>query len=275
MKVKKLITEVFIYMALGLGAFLTLLPFYWMISSSLKDVSEIVKMPPTFFPEVFHFDNYSKALKAAPFARYFINSLIVTVISTVCTLITTVLAAFAFSRLRFPGRNLIFSVLLATLMIPGEMLIITNYVTITKLGLMNTRAALILPWIANVFYIYLLKQFFMQMPDVLYYAAKVDACSDRRYLLKIVVPNNRHSISTIGILNIISCWNAFLWPLIVTNSEEKRVLSIGLIQFQTEAGTNYELLMAASSILVLPMIIMYLILRKQIVNGVIGSGIKG
>lgn len=275
MKGKKFIAEIFIYTALGLGAFLTLLPFYWMISSSLKDASEIVKMPPTFFPEVLHFDNYGKALKAAPFARYFFNSVMVTVISTVCTLITTVLAAFAFSRLRFPGRNLIFSILLATLMIPGEMLIITNYVTITKLGLMDTRAALIIPWIANVFYIYLLKQFFMQMPDALYYAAKVDACSDWRYLLKIVIPNNRHAISTIGILNIISCWNAFLWPLIVTNSEEKRVLSIGLIQFQTEAGTNYELLMAASSILVLPMIIMYLVLRKQIVNGVIGSGIKG
>ena len=132
-----------------------------------------------------------------------------------------------------------------------------------------------MPWVASVFFIYLLKQFFMQIPDTLYYAAKVDACSDWRYLWKVMVPNNRQALSTIAILNAINCWNAFLWPLLVTNSENKRVLSIGLTQFQTEAGTSYELLMAASAMLVMPMVILYLALHKQIIHGVARSGIKG
>lgn len=268
---KKIIT----YGILILGAAFTILPFYWMISSSLKDASEIIMMPPKLFPSVLRFDNYRKALQAAPFGAYFINTVFVTAVSTLLTITTTILAAYAFSRLKFPGRDVIFAILLATLMIPGEMLIITNYVTISRFGWMDSRTALIVPWIANVFYIYFMKQFFMQMPDALYYAAKVDACSDWRYLWKILVPNNRHAIATVGILNAIGCWNAFLWPLIVTNSETKRVLSIGLVRFQTEAGTQYELLMAASAILVLPIVILYLILRNYVISGVTRSGIKG
>ncbi len=273
--IRRKITVVLTHVFLMAGAMITLLPFVWMILTSLKDAGEIVQMPPTFFPSVWHFDNYLKAFAAAPFGQYFINTLFVTIVGTILTVFITILTAFGFSRLRFPGRDVIFSILLATLMIPGEMLIITNFVTVSKLGWVDTREALIFPWIANVFYIYLLRQFFMQMPDALYYAAKVDACSDWRYLWKIMVPNNRHAISTIAILNAIGCWNAFLWPLIVTNSESKRVLSIGLVRFQTEAGTHFELLMAASAILVVPMIILYLLLRNQIISGVTRSGIKG
>ncbi len=273
--IRKKIAIIFTHLFLLTGAVLTLLPFVWMILTSLKDAGEVVAMPPKFFPSVWHFDNYIKALAVAPFGQYFLNTLFVTIVGTILTVFISILTAFGFSRLRFPGRDLIFSILLATLMIPGEMLIITNYVTVSKLGWVDTRAALIFPWVANVFYIYLLKQFFMQMPDALYYAAKVDACSDWRYLWKIMVPNNKHAISTIAILNAIGCWNAFLWPLIVTNSESKRVLSIGLVRFQTEAGTHYELLMAASAILVVPMIVLYLVLRKQIISGVTSSGIKG
>ena len=263
-----------LYLLLSAGAAVTVLPFVWMILTSLKDASEVIK-PSAFLPSVWRFDNYPEALRIAPLGRYFVNTVAVTIISTALTILTTILAAFAFSRLRFPGRDLIFSLLMATMMIPGEMLIITNYVTIVRLGLMDTRTALILPWIANVFYIYLLRQFFMQMPESLYYAAKVDACGDWRYLWKIVVPNNRHAIATIAILNAIGCWNAFLWPLIVTNREENRVLSIGLVRFQTEAGTRYELLMAASAILVIPMIVLYLVLRRHIISSVAQSGIKG
>lgn len=263
------------YLVLSLGALLTLLPFLWMLSTSLKDPSEVLLMPPRLIPGIWRPDNYLRALAAAPFDAYFLNTVFVTIVTTALTLLTTILAAFGFSRLRFWGRDVIFAVLLATLMIPGEMLIITNFVTISNLHLIDTRTALIVPWISNVFYIYLLKQFFMQMPDALYYAAKVDACSDWRYLWKVMVPNNRHAISTIAILNAIGCWNAFLWPLMVTNSEEKRVLSIGLIHFQTEAGTQFELLMAASSILVMPMIFLYLVLHRQVISGVTQSGIKG
>ncbi len=262
-----------LYLVLSLGAVTTVLPFLWMLLTSLKDPSEVLQ--PIFLPTIWRFDNYARALEAAPLATYFFNTVIVTVISTALTLIVTILAAFGFSRLRFPSRDVIFALLLATLMIPGEMLIITNFVTVARLGWMDTRTALIVPWIASVFYIYLLRQFFLQIPDTLYYAAKVDACSDWRYLWKVMVPNNRQAISTVAILNTIGCWNAFLWPLMVTNSESKRVLSIGLTQFQTEAGTSYELLMAASALLVMPMVILYLLLHKQIIQGVSRSGIKG
>ena len=271
----KIASKTLVYLVLCLGAATTILPFLWMILTSLKDPSEVLLMPPRLFPGIWRFDNYARAMAAAPLATYFVNTVVVTVISTALMLVVTILAAFGFSRLKFPGRDLLFGVLLATLMIPGEMLIITNFVTISRLGWMDTRAALIVPFLASVFYIYLLKQFFMKIPDTLYYAAKVDACSDWRYLWKVMVPVNKQAVSTIAILNAIGCWNAFLWPLMVTNSENKRVLSIGLVQYQTEAGTNYELLMAAASMLVLPMIVMYLLMHRQIIHGVTQSGIKG
>lgn len=274
-KTGSIIGKIFIYAVLIVGAAVTILPFVWMILSSLKSALEVTRMPPTFFPQVWHFDNYTAALKVAPLGRYFFNTVFVTVITSLLVVFVSILAAFGFSRMHFPGRNLLFSILTATLMVPGEMLTITNYVTVANLHWIDTKQALIVPWIANVFYIYLLRQFFLQMPESLYYAAKVDACSDWRYLWKVMVPNNRQAISTIGILNAIGTWNAFLWPLIVTNSEENRVLSIGLISFQTEAGTEYELLMAAASMLVLPMVILYIILRKQIISSVTRSGIKG
>lgn len=261
------------YLLLSLGALITLLPFVWMLLTSVKDPTEV--LGSGFLPTIWRFDNYIRAMQTAPLATYFFNTVLVTAVSTAVTLAVVILAAFGFSRLKFPGRDIVFALLLATLMIPGEMLIITNFVTINRLGWMDTRAALIVPWVASVFFIYLLKQFFMQIPDSLYYAAKVDACSDWRYLWKIMVPNNRQAISTIAILNAINCWNAFLWPLLVTNSETKRVLSIGLTQFQTEVGTSYELLMAASAMLVMPMVILYLVLHKQIIHGVARSGIKG
>ena len=272
---KRIIGKIIIYALLILGAFITLIPFIWMISTSLKSSSEVLTMPPKWIPEVFRWDNYSKALEVAPFGIYFVNTVIVTVINTVLTVIFVVLASYAFARLNFWGKDLLFSILLATMMIPGEMLIITNYITIVNMGLVNTLTALIVPYIASVFYIYLMRQFFMQIPKELYYAAKVDSCTDWKYLWRVMVPMNKHGIVTIAILNAITSWNAFLWPLIVTNSQEKRVLSIGLIQFQTEAGTHFELLMAAATIIVVPMIIFYLIMRKYIINGVARGGLKG
>lgn len=270
-----IILDILRFVILILGAFITILPFVWMILSSLKTPAEIIAVPPSLFPASPQWSNYAKAWAAAPFARYFINTVIVAIGGTIGTVITTVLAAFAFSRLNFPGKKIIFSLLMATLMIPGEMLIITNYVTITKLHWIDSYKAMIIPWIASVFYIYLLTQFFMQVPDELYLAAKVDKCSDFKYMMKIMVPMNRHAIITIAILNIISSWNAFLWPLLVTNSDEMRVLSTGLVQFQSEAGSDYQLIMAASCILVMPIIIIYLFLRKYIIEGVTRSGLKG
>lgn len=274
-KVKNTVLNILKYVILIAGALFTLLPFIWMIASSLKTPAEIVKIPPQLFPEVPQFSNYVEAWNAAPFGRYLLNTIIITAFSTVGVLITTVLSAFAFSRLKFPGKDLVFSLFLATLMIPGEMLIVTNFITITKLGWIDTYQAMIVPWISNVFYIYLLTQFFMQVPESLYLAAKVDKCSDFKYMMKIMVPMNKSPITTVAILNIIGSWNSFMWPLLVTNSDEMRVLSNGLIRFQTEAGSSYQLIMAASSILVMPIIIAYLFLRKYIIEGVTQSGIKG
>ena len=263
------------YAVLCLGAFFPLLPFLWMISSSLKTPAEIVRIPPVMIPETAQFSNYAEAWAAAPFGRYLINTVIVTILTTAGVLVTSVLSAFAFSRLKFPGKDLVFSLFMATLMIPGEMLIITNFMTITKLKWIDTYQAMVIPWISNVFYIYLLTQFFMQVPDTLYLAAKVDKCSDLKFMLRIMVPMNKSAITTIAILNIIGSWNSFLWPLLVTNSQEMRVLSTGLIRFQTEAGTSYELIMAASCILVLPIVIIFLFLRKYVLEGVAFNGVKG
>lgn len=274
-KIKSSLGTILKYVVLIAGALFTLLPFVWMISSSLKSATEIVRVPPSLFPEEIQVVNYAKAWAAAPFGRYLINTVIITVFTTIGVLITTVLSAFAFSRLNFPGKKLVFSLFLATLMIPGEMLIITNFITITKLKWIDTYQAMIVPWLSNVFYIYLLTQFFMQVPETLYLAAKVDKCSDFKYMIKIMVPMNKSPITTIAILNIIGSWNSFLWPLLVTNSDEMRVLSNGLIRFQTEAGSSYELIMAASCILVMPIIIIYLFLRKYVIEGVAQSGIKG
>ncbi len=263
------------YAVLLIGAFFTLLPFLWMISSSFKTPAEIIKIPPVLVPAELQWQNYVEAWTAAPFGRYLINTIIITVFTTVGVLITSVLSAFAFSRLKFPGKDLVFSLFMATLMIPGEMLIITNFLTITKLHWIDTYQAMIVPWVSNVFYIYLLTQFFLQVPDALYLAAKVDKCSDLKFMLRIMVPMNKSAITTIAILNIIGSWNSFLWPLLVTNSQEMRVLSNGLIRFQTEAGTDYELIMAASCILVVPIILVFLFLRKYVLEGVAFNGVKG
>lgn len=274
-KQSAVIASVLKYTFLCLGAFFTLLPFLWMISSALKTPAEIIKMPPVMVPEVPQFKNFSTAWSAAPFGRYFINTIIITVLTTVCVVITSILSSFAFSKLKLPGKNIVFALFMATLMIPGEMLIITNFITITKLHWIDTYKAMIVPWVSSVFYTYLLAQFFMQVPDSLYLAAKVDKCSDFKFMTRIMVPMNKSAITTIGILNIIGCWNSFLWPLLVTNKQEMRVLSTGLIRFQTEAGTSYELIMAASCILVVPIIIVFLFLRKYVLEGVSFSGVKG
>jgi multiple sugar transport system permease protein len=283
-KISNIILDILKFAILILGAAITVMPFIWMILSSLKTASEITAIPPTFFPKEFRWENYKEAWSRAPFLRYFVNTIIVAVCSTIGVLITTVFSAFAFSRLNFPGKKVIFSVLMATLMIPGEMLVITNYITVFHMKLeiggvrimgIDSYGALILPWIASVFYIYLLTQFFMQVPDAIYLAAKVDKCSDWKFMWKIMLPMNKQAVVTIGILNFISSWNAFMWPLLVTNDPSMRVLSNGLTQFQSEAGSDYQLIMAASCILVMPIIIIYLFLRKYIIEGVTRSGLKG
>ena len=263
------------YFILVAFAIITLFPFYWMIASSFKDSFEVIQTPPTMVPNKILWENYSTALSMAPFGRYFINTIIVTILSIISTVIIAILSAFAFSHLEFKGRDLIFSIFLASMMIPGEVLIVTNFKTISQLGLIDTYTALFVPYMANVLYIYMLREFFLKIPKQLYYAAKVDGSSDWKFLWRIVVPMAKPSIITICILVGINSWNAFLWPLLVTNKENMRLLATGLTAFQSDAGNQYELIMAASTIITMPIIAVYIFLHKKIMSGISIGGIKG
>jgi multiple sugar transport system permease protein len=222
-----------------------------------------------------NFDNFVIAFNTAPFARYFINSVITCLSSVAITTLTTILAAFAFSRLNFPGKEIIFSLLLSMMMVPFEILVITNYTTIVKLGINDTLWALILPFTSSIFYTYILRNFFQSIPDGLYWSARVDGCSNWRYLWKVMVPIAKPSLSTIVLLNAMASWNSFMWPMLVIKQDTNRTLPFGLYTFTTEVGANNELLMAASSVVVLPMILVFIFARKQIVGGVARGGIKG
>ena len=263
------------YFFLVIFAIVTLFPFYWMVASSLKSSFEVIQTPPTIVPNDFMWKNYSKAFEMAPFAKYFINTIIVTALSIVTTVIITILSAFAFSHLEFKGRDLIFSLFLASMMIPGEVLIVTNFRTVSALGWIDTYKALFIPYMANVLYIYMLREFFLRIPKQLYYAAKVDGAGDWKYLWTIMVPMAKSSIITICILVGINSWNAFLWPLLVTNNPNMRLLANGLTAFQSDAGNQYELLMAASTIITAPIVAIYIVLHRKIMNGISIGGIKG
>ena len=272
---KNIVSSIIKYIVLVIFAIVTLFPFYWMIASSLKSSFEVIQTPPTLIPNKIMWQNYSTALKMAPFARYFLNTIIVTILSIISTVIIAILSAFAFSHLEFKGRDMIFSIFLASMMIPGEVLIVTNFKTISVLKWIDTYQALFVPYMANVLYIYMLREFFLKIPKQLYYAAKVDGSSDWKFLWRIVVPMAKPSIITICILVGINSWNAFLWPLLVTNSEKMRVLANGLTAFQSDAGNQYELLMAASTIITMPIVLVYIFLHKKIMNGISIGGIKG
>ena len=263
------------YFLLVIFAIITVFPFYWMISSSLKSGFEVIQTPPTMLPENVMWSNYSTAFSMAPFGRYFINTIIVTVLSIISTVVISILSAFAFSHLEFKGRDLIFSIFIASMMIPGEVLIVNNFKTISNLGMIDTYTSLFIPYAASVLYIYMLREFFLTVPKPLYYAAKIDGAGDWKFLWKVLVPIAKPSIITISILVGINSWNAFLWPLLVTNNENMRVLATGLTAFQSDAGNQYELLMAASSIITVPSVGVYVFLHKKIMNGISLGGTKG
>lgn len=269
------ISKVLTYLFLILGAIIMIFPFYWMITGAFKTSIEIQKIPPVWFPTHFSLDNFKEALRMAPFAKYFLNSAIVMISCvTLCTF-TTILGAFAFSRLNFPGRHIIFGLLLGLMMVPFEMIVITNYRTVIDLGIYNTLLALIIPFTSSIFYMYILKGFFDSVPDSLYQAARVDGCSNWKYLWRILVPIARPSLVTIILLNAIASWNSFLWPMLAVSDRELRTLPFGLYAFVSEGGAKTELMMAASTMIVIPMIILFLFARKQIVNGVSRGGLKG
>ena len=263
------------YTILIFGAAFILLPFVWMISTSLKPDNEVLKMPPQWIPSVIQWKNYVDAFEAVPFFTYLKNSIIVTVLITSCELITTILAAFAFAQLEFKGKNLLFMLLVATMMVPGEILTIPNFVTLARLGWIDTYKAMVAPWATSVFSIFLLRQQFASIPQSYYKAARMDGCSDLRYLFTVMVPMSRPTVVSIALLKIINSWNSYLWPLISTNSREMRTLPVGLAYFSTEAGTDYNTLMAFSLMIITPTILVYLFTQKYIIHGVSKTGLKG
>jgi len=262
------------YTILIFGAAFILLPFLWMISTSLKPDNEVLLMPPKWIPSALQWKNYVDAFKAVPFFTYLKNSIVVTVAITSCELITSILAAFAFAQLEFKGKNLLFMLLVATMMVPGEILTIPNFVTLARLGWIDSYKAMVAPWATSVFSIFLLRQQFASIPQSYYKAARMDGCSDLRYLFTVMVPMSRPTIVSIALLKIINSWNSYLWPLIATNSREMRTLPVGLAYFSTEAGTDYNALMAFSLMIIMPTIIVYLFTQKYIIQGVSKTGLK-
>ena len=273
-KIRKTVT----YILLTFWSVIVLFPFYWMILTSVKSYStynaEYVPKLYTLAPTL---QNYRDAFTAVSLGRYFVNTLIFTVVTTALMMIVTVLSAYAFARLRFPGKNLVFTLFLSLMMIPNELVIITNFVTITNAGLRNTYMGLILPSVASVFYIYLLKENFEQIPEELYKAAKVDGTSDFKYLWKVMIPICQPTMVTIAILKVIECWNSYVWPRLITDDEAYFLVSNGIQEIRENGfgRENIPAMMAAVVVISIPLIVLFLIFHKKIMEGVSRGGTKG
>lgn len=276
-KLVKIFVLVGLYTFLGIMALIVLFPFYWMIISSLKTLPEYRLSIPTFIPKFWDFYNYVEAFNTANLGQLFLNTMYVGIVSTILSLVITVLSAFVFARLEFKGREVLFAGLLATMMIPGELFTITNFGTVTKLGWINTFTALIVPFLVSVFYIYLLRQNFLQIPNELYLAAKVDGTSDLKYLWKVMIPLAAPSLVSITILKMMGAWNSYVWPRLVANDDAHSLITNGLRNAFTDLSgdTDIPLQMAAVAIVSAPLFLVFIFLRKYIMKGVSRSGIKG
>ena len=276
-KVMKIVVTTAIYVFLILVAIAVLFPFYWMLNSSLKSLEEYRLTVPTFFPKNVLLSNYVEAFNTANLGGLFVNTLFVGLVSTALSLVVTVLAAFAFARLEFKGKNILFAALLATMMIPGELFTITNYGTVNSFGWLNTFTVLIVPMLVSVFYIYLLRQNFLQIPNELYLAAKVDGTSDLKYLWRVMIPLALPTLISITILKMMGSWNAYIWPRLVANDDAHRLITNGLRNSftSTSGDVNYPVQMAAVALVSLPLFLVFIFLRKYIMKGVSRSGIKG
>lgn len=266
------------YVLLSLWAFVVLFPFYWMILTSVKGYgaynSEYI---PKFFTLSPTLQNYAEAFGAVPLGRYLLNTFLFTAATTAIMMVVITLAAFAFARLDFKGKNIVFTLFLSLMMIPNELVVITNFATVTSLNMRNTFMGLILPSVTSVFYIYLLKENFAQVPDSLYYAAKVDGTSDMRYLLKVMIPICKPTLITIGILKIIECWNSYVWPRLITDDKNYYLVSNGIQEIRENGfgRENIPAMMAAVVVISIPLIVLFLIFREKIMTGVSRGGTKG
>ena len=266
------------YVLLSLWALIVLFPFYWMILTSVKSYSAYnSEYIPKFYTLSPTLQNYKDAFTAVPLAKYFTNTLIFTIATTAIMLVVITLAAFAFARLEFKGKNAVFLLFLSLMMIPNELVIITNFVTITNLDLRNSFTGLILPSVTSVFYIYLLKENFEQIPDTLYYAAKVDGTSDLKYLLKVMIPISKPTLITITILKVIECWNSYVWPRLITDDQNYFLVSNGIQEIRENGfgRENIPAMMAAVVVISVPLVVLFLIFRDKVMSGVSRGGTKG
>ncbi len=294
-KTGKVIAKILVYIFLLIMSFVVLFPFYWMVISSLKTIDEYYLNVPTVFPKTIVWRNYLDALSTANLLTLFKNTVIVGIVSTLLSLVVTIISAFAFARLEFKGKNALFAALLATMMIPGELFTITNYATVKNfgwileskstgtnyslswLGEMGPYVVLIVPFLVSVFYIYLLRQNFMQIPNELYLAAKVDGTSDFKYLCKVMIPLALPTIISITIMKMMGAWNSYMWPNLVTNVDKYDLITSGLrgADFSVGERTNYPVQMAAVALVSIPLFLVFVFFRKYIMKGVSRSGIKG
>ncbi len=266
--------RIWIHLILIIGSIVMVFPFLWMLSTSLKSSDEILSTKINLIPKKIQWKNYIEAWKAQPFARYFLNTIIVAVSTVTLQLLFSSMAAYAFAYFNFPFKNILFYIFLGTMMIPEQALLVPDYIILTKLRWIDTYAALIVPYTASVFAIFLLRQFFLTLPRDLYDAAIVDGCSKLGYFFKILLPLSKGPLITLGIFTFLGSWNAFIWPLVVTNSENMRVIQVGLAYFMQESGTEWGLLNAASTFTILPLVIGYFIAQRQFKETTALSGLK-
>jgi ABC-type glycerol-3-phosphate transport system permease component len=272
---KKVFGRVVIVILLSVMGITMILPFYWMIITSLKTPMEAVQFPPTWLPHILRFRNYIDAWKQVPFPRYFLNTIIITVATLIGVLVTSSLAAYSFACMRYRGRNFIFLCLLAMMMIPIPVYIVPGYLILMKLHWVDTYFALTVPWLANVFSIFLLRQHFKTIPSDLYDAAIMDGCGRFGFLIRIVLPLSKAALITVSLFSIIGSWNAFIWPLVVTSSDALRPIQVGLAYFVQEQSTNYTLLTAATTFSIIPILLLFILLERRIIASFARSGLKG
>ncbi len=263
------------HILLMLGVVIMIFPFVWMLLSSLKTEQEILRVPPTFFPLKPTWDNYISVWRRIPIFRYFLNSLFVSVVATVCVLLTSALAGTVFAKYDFPYKNLLFMIILGTTMVPFECYMIPFYLMVSKAGLIDTYTGIIAPLVISSFGIFLIRQHVSSIPDDLMDSARIDGCNELRVFLNVVLPLSKSALAALTIFNFMFCWAFFVWPLIITNSSERFVLEVGLTMFQSQYTVEYGPVMAGAAISVLPLIIVYIFFSRQIISGMVISGMKG
>jgi multiple sugar transport system permease protein len=270
-----MIIQVWLYALLAAGAVITTFPFVWMVATAFKSLPEALSPTLQLFPMHWQWRNFIDTFEAAPFARYFYNSFLVGFTVTGTVILTSLMAGYAFARLDFRGKKILFGLVLATMMVPFEVTLIPNFVLIRKLGWYNTYAALIVPWCANAFSIFLMRQAFLGLPSDYFDAAKVDGCGHLRFLLRIAAPLVKPAMVTVGLFAFLGSYNSLIWPLVVTSEDTMRVVQVGLTVFSGAEGVRLHLLMCASTIVILPTVALYFAAQKYFLEGSLGSGIKG